>query len=158
MEYMELPEANPGGDGLCSDNDCPCGYPGARIPRGSGYIYISKEVVNFRRDARTVREAEKKIAMLRQRLDAGVIMFDQNILAPILMCEQGARKRGLDLEVAAADAKYWWKKGLVPLRPTPLAGSPEALKERERLKSGGQSSPEKRPAARPNKRWWEFWK
>jgi len=158
MKYMELPEANPGGDGLCSDNDCPCGYPGASIPRGSGYIYISKDVVDFRRDALTIHEANKKITMLRQRLGGGVMMFDQNILAPILMCEQGARKRGLDLEVAAADAKYWWETGLVPLRQTPLAGSTEAKIEREQLKSGGQSSPEKRPAASPAKRWWEFWK
>jgi hypothetical protein len=123
MKFMELPEASPGGDGLCSDNDCPCGYPGASIPRGSGYIYISKDVVDFRRDALTIREAKKKIDKLRQRLGGGVMMFDQNILAPILVCEQGARKRGLDLEVAAADAKHWWKTGKVPLRQTPLAGN-----------------------------------
>jgi len=41
--------------------------------------------------------------------------------SPILMCEQGAKLRGLDLEVAAADAKYWWETGLVPLRVTPIA-------------------------------------
>jgi hypothetical protein len=122
MEYMELPEANPGRDGLCSDNDCPCGYPGARIPRGSGYIYVSKEVVDFRKDALTVKEAEQKIALMRTQ-SGSFIMFGQNVIAPTLMCEQGARKRGLDLDVAAADAKYWWKTGLVPLRATPLAGS-----------------------------------
>jgi len=39
------------------------------------------------------------------------------------MCEQGAKKRGLDLAMAAADAEYWWKTGLVPLRESPLAKS-----------------------------------
>jgi len=57
----------------------------------------------------------------------------QNLAIPILACKQGATLRGIDLEVAAADAKYWWKTGLVPLRPTPLAGSPEAREERELL-------------------------
>ena len=40
---------------------------------------------------------------------------------PILMCEQGAKARGLNLEVAAADAARWWETGRVPLRPTPFA-------------------------------------
>jgi hypothetical protein len=123
MDYFEVPEANPGSDGLCSDNDCPCGYPGARIPRGTGYIYVSQAEVDFRKDARTVREAETKIAMMRAMSKNNVLMFDQNVVTSTLMCEQGARKRGLDLEVAAADARYWWKTGLVPLRATPLAGS-----------------------------------
>jgi hypothetical protein len=156
MEYFELPEARPGQDGLCSDNDCPCGYPGAIIPRGSGYMYISKDVVEFRRDARSVREAERKKARWQQQ--SGVLPF-QNLFTSTLMCEQGARKRGLDLDVAAADAKYWWETGLVPLRATPLAGSKEAKEERERLKSREQSSPKKRPAApMAKKRWWEFGK
>ena len=122
MEYFEALEANPGGDGICSDNDCPCGYPGTKIPRGGGYIYISQAVVEFRRDARTVREAESKIARLNETTRNGsALLLDQNTVTATLMCEQGARKRGLDLEVAAADARYWWKTNLVPLRPTPLA-------------------------------------
>ena len=157
MKYFEVPESNPGSGGLCSDNDCPCGNPGARIPRGSGYMYVSKEVVDFRRDALTVQEAEQKVALMRQRMGT-FILFGQNVITSTLMCEQGAKKRGLDLDVAAADAKYWWKTGLVPLRATPLAGSPEAREERERVRSRGQSSPEKRRAASPVKRWWEFWK
>jgi hypothetical protein len=136
--YMEVPEANPGGDGICSDNDCPCGYPGATIPRGSGYIYISQEVVDFRRDAPSMREAERKIANLRQDL-GGTVVFGQGIFAPILMCEQGARKRGLDLQVAAADARYWWETGLVPLRATPAAGSRAARQKRARPKSAEDS-------------------
>lgn len=130
MEYFEVPEADPGGDGLCSDNECPCGYPGVTIPRGSGYMYVSRAVVDFRRDARTVVEAKRKIAMMQQ---GRFVTFGQNVITSTLMCEQGARKRGLDLAVAAADAKYWWETGLVPLRATPLAGSSEARRERERL-------------------------
>jgi TM2 domain-containing membrane protein YozV len=121
MEYFEVPEANPGSDGICSDNLCPCGYPGATIPRGTGYMYISKEVVDFRQNARTVYEASLKIDAMRQSL-GGLVIFDQGMFSSTLMCEQGARNRGLDLEVAAADAKHWWETGLCPLRPTPLAG------------------------------------
>jgi uncharacterized membrane protein YhaH (DUF805 family) len=148
MEYFEVPEARPGQDAICSDNDCPCGYPGAKIPRGSGYMYISQTVVDFRRDARTLREAEQKIARMQQQMN---ILFDQNVVVSTLMCEQGARKRGLDLDVAAADAKYWWETGLVPLRATPLTDSTEAKKESELLKSRVQTSPEKRPASSPEK-------
>jgi hypothetical protein len=140
MDYFEVPEARPGQDGICSDNSCPCGYPGATIPRGSGYMYISKDVVDFRRDARTVQEAEQKIASFQKLFN---VVFSQNEITSTLMCEQGARKRGLDLDIAAADAKYWWATGLVPLRATPLAGSKKAIKERERLKSIRQLSAEK---------------
>lgn len=143
MEYFEVPEARPGQDGICSDNDCPCGYPGAKIPRGSGYMYISKAVVDFRQDARTLREVEQKVALMQQQM---TVLFDQNVATSTLMCEQGARKRGLDLDVAAADAKYWWETGLIPLRATPLAGSTETRKENEQP-SSGQSSPEKIPVA-----------
>ncbi len=156
MKYMEVPEARPGLDGLCSDNDCPCGDPGATIPRGSGYMYISKAVVDFRRDARTPREVEEKVALMRQGM---AVFFDQNIITPTLMCELGAKNRGLDLYVAAADAKYWWETGLVPLRETPLDGSKESRKEREWLKSRGQSSQKKRHIASTEKKsWWAFWK
>ncbi len=40
---------------------------------------------------------------------------------PILVCEQGAKLRGIDLKVAADDAKRWWETGKAPLRPTPMA-------------------------------------
>jgi hypothetical protein len=93
------------------------------------------------------------------------------------MCEMGAKKRGLDLAVAAADAKYWWETGLVPLRATPKAGSAEAKKEKDRLASEAAPAPKAAPAAvapepapapapsapapaaSPAKlKWWEFWK
>lgn len=118
MEYFEVPR--PDGDGYCSDDSCPCGYPGELIPRGTGYLYITPEVVDFRRDARTVQEAVQKIAHMEQQLGGVRIFAGSGVFTPILMCEQGARKRGLDMQVAAADAKYWWETGLVPLRATPI--------------------------------------
>ncbi len=131
MEYMEVPETHPGEDGICSDLNCPCGVPGVKIPRGTGYIYISQAVVDFRQDARSAAEAAKKIARLKAQPN-GLLLFDQNVVAPTLICEQGARKRGLDLAVASADAKYWWETGLVPLRETPLANS-AAAEAKEKL-------------------------
>ncbi len=114
--YVKVPE----GDALCSDNECSCPGRGAKIPRGTGYVYISKEVVDFRYDARTLSEVEKKVKQWESKI-GGSIFFERGITCSILMCELGARKRSLDLEVASADAEYWWKTGKVPLRPTPLA-------------------------------------
>lgn len=118
MEHFEVPR--PPGDGFCSDSECPCGWPGAEIPRGSGYLYISQEVVDFRRDARTVQDVQRKVQRMQQDLDS-IIILGQGVASPILVCEQSAKLRGLDLEVAAADAKYWWETGLAPLRATPLS-------------------------------------
>jgi ankyrin repeat protein len=116
--YMEVPI--PPGDAVCSDPECPCGDPGIVIPHGGGYVYVSQGVVEFRRDARTLVEAKQKIARLQT--EAGhSIFFGPGVVAPLLMCEQGARRHNLDLEIAAADARHWWATGEVPLRPTPLA-------------------------------------
>ena len=57
----------------------------------------------------------------------GVIVAGSGVFLPILMCEQGARRRSLDLEVAAADARHWWDTGEVPLRATPLDGTTAAI-------------------------------
>ena len=48
----------------------------------------------------------------------------------ILMCERAAKKKSLNLEVAAADAKHWWETGMAPLRITPRVkkAKGEALK------------------------------
>lgn len=83
-------------------------------------MYISEDVVKWRRDARSIQESEQKAEKLRKKARMPV-MFGQDMIAPTLMCEQGARKRGLDLEAAAADARSWWETGRVPLRVTPLA-------------------------------------
>ena len=119
MKYFEVP--CPEGDGLCSDDACPCG-PSTKIPRGSGYLYISQDVVDFRRDARSFEDAARKLKRLKERMGI-YVMFGSGVFAPVLVCKRGAKLRKLDLEVAAADAKYWWETSKVPLRATPLAGS-----------------------------------
>ena len=104
IEFVET--KRPLGDGVCSDDSCPCSE--VSIRRGTGYLYISQEFIDFHHNT-ALRSALR---------ESGAIVMG---LAPILVCEQGAKLRGLDLEVAAADAKHWWKTGLAPLRVTPTA-------------------------------------
>jgi len=116
-EYFECDV--PAGDGRCSDDSCPC--PEVVIPRGTGYLYIDQDLVKFRRQYPTVKSAVEAMKRLQDQMRAsGVGLTGFYRLGPILVCEQGAKLRKLDLEVAAADAKYWWETGKVPLRATPL--------------------------------------
>ena len=119
LDYFdqEIPE----GDALCSDDACPCGLVTA-LPRGTGYLYIEKELVMFRSEYRSQADAAQAMVkmMIAKRVPPGSIYR----VGPVLICEQGARQRKLDLPVAAADAKYWWNMGKVPLRATPFVGVP----------------------------------
>ena len=118
LEYFECDV--PRGNGRCSDNDCPC--PEVSIPRGTGYLYIDQKLVDFRRQYPTPAGARAAMRKKQNELRAGGGMFMGFYrLGPILVCEQGAKLRHLDLEVAGADAKHWWLTGKVPLRPTPSA-------------------------------------
>jgi hypothetical protein len=120
-QFLELKETEltyfevlcPTGDGICSDRSCPCSN--TIIPRGSGYLYISKEVVDFRSNAKTLFEVNVKLSTYK--VVGGKV---DNPAAPVLMCEVAAIGRKLDLKVAAEDARYWWETGLAPLRPTPM--------------------------------------
>lgn len=87
---------------VCSDNKCPCQE--TKIPEGSGYLYISPKAV-------------VRMTALKEGRAEGTIGFG---LMPVLVCEQGAKLRDIDLKVAAEDAKRWWVTGKVPLRPTPI--------------------------------------
>jgi hypothetical protein len=49
-------------------------------------------------------------------------LVTNTVWTAVLVCEQGAKQRKLDLKVAAADARLWWEKRQVPLRATPRAG------------------------------------
>ena len=116
MQYFESDV--PQGNGLCSDDGCPC--PEVRIPRGSGYLYVNQELVDFRKNYLTLVEARRAMSQSHQNISANlgaVTTFYR--LGPILVCEQGAKLRNLNLKIAAEDAKKWWGNGLVPLRPTP---------------------------------------
>lgn len=144
-------------DGLCSDRDCPC--PEVKIPRGKGYLYVSQKVADLRRRYRS----DKKALAAMQRtikptieslLELPTVSSASGFvrIGPILMCRQGARRRKLDLKIAAADAKHWWETGKVPLRATPLTGSEEA--KREKIERGLTSSSK----PKTEKKWWHFWK
>jgi hypothetical protein len=132
MEYFECPP--PKANGLCSDPECPCDE--ASIPRGEGYLCVTADCVDFRRDARSIAEASAKIEKIGEERNQLIIM-GPGVASPILMCEQGARKRGLDLKVASADAKAYWETGKAPLRATPLegrtfsCGHPQGVGERD---------------------------
>jgi uncharacterized tellurite resistance protein B-like protein len=133
MEYFESPVS--AGDGRCSDDGCPCGEFGVIIPRGLGYIYISSEAVKFRSDCLSWGKFLAKMERLGEKFGGKVqfIIHDKSVINAILVCEKGARRRNLNLSVAAADAKYWWETGKVPLRATPLADvEPETKSKAEK--------------------------
>ena len=110
----------------CCDDDCPCPSPGTIIPRGTGYIYISEEVVEFRRKYPVLNDAKEAMQHILYEKNKSIISQfggGATIIMPefggVLVCKQGARLRNLDLDVAATDAKHWWKHNQIPLRPTP---------------------------------------
>jgi uncharacterized membrane protein YhaH (DUF805 family) len=113
--YFEVERPLYGG-GLCSDPQCSCSE--VPIQRGSGYIYISKDVVNFRKDCIKWKDALSKIQSLKLN---GTFIVPNGLLFPYLICEQAAKLRNINLEVASADAKHWWDTGLIPLRVTPFS-------------------------------------
>jgi len=103
----------PAGDGLCADNECPCNL--TPIPQGKGYIYVSPEVIDFRKDALSQTELQAKLAPYTEKNE----YIPASRYEPMLICEQAAIRRNLDIEVAANDAREWWETGKVPLRITP---------------------------------------
>ena len=124
--YFEL--RLPEGDGVCSDNYCPCGFPGARIPRGSGYVLISEAIVNWRRKFPTLAEWDRaQIIIQGMQADAADKEFMETLevvpasgLQPIMCCQQSPLLEIVDRQVAAADAQAMWKSARLPLRATPL--------------------------------------
>ena len=119
LDYFEVPR--PEGDGVCSDDACSCKR--AVIVRGNGYLYVSQEAVDFRNDARSVAAAQAKINRVRMQMsgmaEAAAVIHGRT--TAVLLCEQAARSRGLEIAIAAADARHWWETGTAPLRATPAA-------------------------------------
>ena len=105
---------------ICTDMCCKC----SGVTKGSGYLYISKETVKYRKDARTIKEANRKmkhqISEAKQFVSrmGGIGIYDESIPTALLLCEREAQEKKLSLKMAAKDAKYWWETGLVPLRAT----------------------------------------
>ena len=93
MEYFSYD--TPAGAATCEDAECPCAKE--PLDSGSGYLYINNQVVRQRREDSAAQDAP----------------------APMLLCREAARRRDLDIEVAAEDAAHWWETGSVALRTTP---------------------------------------
>jgi len=139
VEYFESCEKPQSAVLRCSDTNCPC--PEVEIPRGTGYLWVSPEVVEFRRSCPTLAQLNRKF-----QSDTTHVVLGPGVATPILMCEQGARLRGVDMEAAAADARLWWDTGRVPLRPTPKAGT-QTGQQPSASAPGARSVPVQRPLA-----------
>jgi len=129
MEYFEDGNWRPSGDGRCEDANCPCDH--SSIPRGLGYLYISSDVVVFRREFRSYEAACKEMERRVREKFGRPVKFEVRA-GPILLCVQAARNKGVDLEIASVDARYWWVTGSAPLRSTPMAGSRQAEEEKKK--------------------------
>lgn len=143
LDYFEVPR--PEGSGVCGDEECGCG--GAVIAHGSGYLYVSQEVVDFRNDARSVEAAqakENRVKMQSQDMDETAAVM-HGMTTAILLCEQAARRMGLDMEVAAADAQHWWETSGAPLRATPFAKTVEPEPEAGVVAEPAAEEPKEKP-------------
>ncbi len=115
IDYFESPR--PTGDVACMHGECTC--RGAAIAHGTGYLYISEDLVEYRRDARSIEAAETK-ASREVEGTAGAAPSTPGGISAALICESAAISMKLDLHVAAADARHWWETGMAPLRATPV--------------------------------------
>lgn len=125
MDYFDVEV--PGGRTACKDNECPC-YGGTSFGRGEGFLFISKANIDFRRDCKTVTQLNAKVEGITQqaRRKYQSAIIDVSAGYPVIMCEVGARRHAIDLDVAQADARHWWQTGKVPFRQTPAARQPSA--------------------------------
>ena len=103
---------------LCSDNQCPCTDQQPLVIGRTAYLYISPEVVEFRKNCRSLLERNALLEKMASKMGATVFV-DGGVANPFYLCETGARQRGLDLAAALADAKMVAETGFAPLRPTP---------------------------------------
>ena len=104
---------------LCSDNECPCTDQKPLVVGKTAYLYISQGVVDFRNTCVTLLEREIQLQHVAKKLGAGALLLDGGVANPFYLCEIGAKKRGLDLSIALADAKRVAETGFAPLRQTP---------------------------------------
>lgn len=116
---FEVPVRNHAGH--CSEPGCSCGN--AAIPKNAGYLHISQQVVDFRKDCPTAADLLYKINSTQADLGCFEMFTpDHETVYPRLICRAAASRHQLDLDVAAQDAAQWWSTGKVPLRPTPRSG------------------------------------
>lgn len=133
---LRLPEA----DAVCSDNYCPCGFPGAKIPRGGGYVVLSEELIGWRTRFPSLAEWDVALASIQSQTDEGVkkmmaAVLPPSGLQPVVCCEQSPLLEIVDRQVAAADAKMMWKSARLPLRATPLKGGSGVFSDKASLQA-----------------------
>jgi hypothetical protein len=109
---------------ICSDDECPCTDQRQLVLGKDAYLFISPEVVSFRRSCVSLLELEMKVSGLSSPMD---MLAAVSHSMPKYLCETGARRRGLDLAVALADGQEAAKTGFVPLRPTPKGAVNEGV-------------------------------
>jgi len=126
-EYFTNGPIGPRDAARCSDNACDCSS--LPLDRGQGFLYVSSEAVDFRRDALSLEAAQAKLERLAQDIGADQLTMDPVLWTGIIVCESAARRRKLDLAMAAADAELWWETGEMPLYPTPEASEKETSEE-----------------------------
>lgn len=119
-DKFETGEKNPARI-LCSDNECPCTDQRPLVIGRTAYLYISPKVVEFRKDCRSLLEKNMMLEKMASKMGGATLFVDGGVANPFYLCETGARRRGLDLAVALADAKMVAETGFAPLRPTPKA-------------------------------------
>lgn len=125
------------GQAACSDNECPC--PNTTMPPAKGYLWIKQEIANTRMKCLTLEALQGYMSA------SGISSIDEvrRRCLPLVVCEQSAKRRGLDLAVASSDYASWVKTGKVLCRATPLASKVETSKPEQKVTS---------------KKWWAFWK
>jgi len=111
----------------CSDRECLCAGTDELIPGKTGYLLITEEIIQLRKDALKWEELTTKLRKVQANTDS-IISFHSFHVNPIFMCKESALNHGINLEIAASDAKRWADSGLCPLRATPINTS---LKEKE---------------------------
>ncbi len=119
---------------LCSDSDGPCAGTEVLVIGKTAYLYISQQVVDFRKDCLSIMERDIKLQDMSRSVRATALTVDGGIANPFYLCEACAKARGLNLSVALEDAKTAAKTGFAPLRPTPLS-RPREVSDTEPTKS-----------------------
>jgi len=107
------------GKAYCSDEKCNCNE--VELSTSDSYIYISQELVEFRRDCLTNKKFDKKVDQIKKDNELENFTFIGGIApTPIIMCKNAAVRNRLDLGKANSDAKLWWLENKLPLETTPI--------------------------------------
>jgi len=103
----------------CSDERCDCNE--IELFQNDSYIFISNELVEFRRDCLTNIKFDEKIDQIKKDNEIDNFTFIGGIAPkPIIMCKSAAQRNKLHLGRANSDAKLWWLENKLPLESTPI--------------------------------------